>query len=118
VLVAQTIRYASQVREAPQVTQHEITDQEAALIDGLVDAMSADSLEIAERSSYQDALVEVIASKLLGKPAPTKALESPKTLASDLASVLQSSLAQVKANPPKLVQAGGTGERRGILLNA
>jgi non-homologous end joining protein Ku len=62
-----------------------ISDREAALMDSLVDAMSADRMEVAERSSYQEALVEVISQKLLGKAAPTKVLEAPRPLASDLA---------------------------------
>ena len=50
-------------------------------MDSLVDAMSSDRMEVAERSSYQEALVEVISQKLLGKAAPTKVLEAPRPLA-------------------------------------
>jgi non-homologous end joining protein Ku len=66
-LTSATIRYASQVRHALTVDSPAISDREAALMDSLVDAMSADRMEVAERSSYQEALVEVISQKLLGK---------------------------------------------------
>lgn len=117
VLVAQAILYPNQLRQAPEVPQALVNEIEAAMMDYLVGALSADHLDISEQDDYNTALTEVIAAKLAAKPIPTK-VSTEAAPVTDLAALLSASLANVKANPVKLVPAGNTGERRGVLLNA
>lgn len=96
-LSLQTLFWADEVREVPDVPHYTLSDQEVEMAVALVDAMKSDDANLSEfHDEYRDALLKVISDKAEGVE-PTSAPATTQKPVADLMDALRASVEAAKA---------------------